>query len=88
MVQLATQYKDEVARFIGDDPDKGCGALVDILTRHGVCSTENEGRLAVVPALVNRKILIQCPLGYGSSPRSAFVGLAMDQGHGEKGGSG
>jgi hypothetical protein len=61
MLQLATQYREQVVKFMGSNQIDACKTLVDILLRHEVCRSSEERRAVIVPALIHRGILTSAP---------------------------
>jgi hypothetical protein len=64
LLQVASQFKQDVKGFIGSDPDTAVRILVDVLKKHGVCRSEEEARLASVPALISGGVLTKFPEGF------------------------
>jgi hypothetical protein len=70
MIRVATRFDYKIKEFIHNNPDTSCRTLVGILIKYGVCRSEAEGRLAIVPALINCGILFHWPSGYKTPPIS------------------
>lgn len=54
--QIAREYDRQFTTFLGDDWYKHCKELVDIFVKQKVCSSEEDGWLAVAPIILARKL--------------------------------
>lgn len=59
-----TQFETEFIKYMEDRPRTKCDMLVSTLVRFSVYLSVEEGRIAVVPALISRGLLFHWPLGY------------------------
>jgi hypothetical protein len=68
MLSFATHMQRELTEFMEKTKGGGCDILADILVKHNICRSREEGRMAIAPTLIAHGILDKFPPGYSPPP--------------------
>lgn len=68
MLGLAADHRPDLVEFMDDAEEGGCDILADILVKHNIFRSREEGRMAIAPALIAHGILKEFPPDYSPPP--------------------